>query len=141
VEAIELRKAFAAFLGDERFRKFVATGWRRGRLRFWQEQEWRRFCAARPEINAGFEELGLALRICEVHGDELQADEVELFHGCIDYAQDYIETRNRLFPHAATGPVSTEGATMQGDRIGVWYCPSCRTAEDKWSRRRKRPPA
>jgi hypothetical protein len=32
-EPIELRNAFAAFLGDKRFAKFVAAGWRRGRLR------------------------------------------------------------------------------------------------------------
>ena len=65
----------------------------------------------------------------ELHGDELQPDEVELFHGCLDYAPDYIETRRRLFPHAVTGPISTEGAPMQGDRIAVLYCPSCRMAE------------
>jgi hypothetical protein len=138
MESLELRKAFAAFLGDERFRKFVATGWRRGRLRFWQEQEWRRFCAARPEINAGLEELEVALRICHVHGEELQHDEVELFHGCMDYAPDYWEGRNRLFPHASTGPVSTEGRPMQGDGVAVWYCPSCRAAEAKWKTPRRR---
>lgn len=141
MEAVELRKAFARFLGEERFRKFVATGWHRGRLRFWQAQEWDRFCSARPELEASLEELEVALRVCEVHGDELQADEVELSHGCIDYAQDYVGTRNRLFPHAATGPVSTEGAPMQGDRIGVWYCPSCRLAEEKWNTSRRGPPA
>ena len=138
---VELRKALAAFLGDERFKKFVATGWRGGRLRFWQQQEWRRFCAARPELNVALADLEVAIRVCELHGDELRADEVELFHGCLDYAQDYIDTRNRLFPHAATDPVSTEGVPMAGDRIGVWYCPSCRAAQEKWSARRTRPPA
>jgi hypothetical protein len=140
-EAIELRNAFAAFLGDERFRKFVATGWRRGQLRFWQQQEWDRFCVARPDLKTSLEELQVALRVCELHGDELQPDEVALFPGCIDYAKEYIETRSRLFPHAATAPISTEGVPMEGDRIAVWYCPSCRRAEEKWSARRSRPPA
>lgn len=140
-EVIELRKAFAAFLGDERFTKFVAAGWRRGRLRYWQEQEWRRFCAARPDVRAGLDDLEVALRICELHGDELRPDEVELFHGCLDFAQEYVEMRNRLFPHATSGPVATEGSPMGGDRIGVWYCPSCRSAEEKWNSRRRRPPA
>jgi hypothetical protein len=140
-DAIELRKAFAAFLGEERFRKFVAAGWRRGRLRFWQQKEWHRFCAARRDLKATLDELEVALRICELHGDELQPDEVALFHGCVDQAKQYIETRPRLFPHAAIGPISTEVAPIEGDRIAVWFCPSCRTAEAKWSARRSRPPA
>lgn len=135
---IELRKALAAFLGDGRFKKFVAAGWRGGRLRFWQQSEWRRFCAARPELNAALADLEVALRICELHGDELQADEVELIHGCVDCARDYIEACKRLFPHAATDPVSTEGARTEGNRIGVWYCPSCRAARAKWTWQRTR---
>src|SRR5580704_3529999 len=42
------------------------------------------------------DELEVALRICELHGDELQPDEVALFHGCVDQAKQYIETRHRL---------------------------------------------
>jgi hypothetical protein len=120
MEAVELRKAFAAFLGEERFRKFVTTGWP---LRFWQEQEWRRYCSAHPKLALGLDVLEVAIRICEVHGDELQPAEVELFHGGIDYARDYIDTRNRLFPHAANDPVPTEGAVVQRDRVPVWFCP------------------
>jgi len=137
-QAVELRKAFAAFLGVERFKKFVATGWP---LRFWQEQEWRRFSSTRPEPSPGPDVLQVAIRICELHGDELQPDQVELFHVCMDYARGYIETRNRLFPHANTGPVSDEGAPIQSDRIGVWYCPTCRVAEGNWNTSRKRLPA
>ena len=145
MEAIELRTAFTAFLGEERFKKVVATGWP---LRYWQEQEWRRFCSAHPELAVGLDVLEVALRVCEVHGDELQPDEVELYHGCIDYARDYIQTRNRLFPHAVNDPISTEGRPVQADRVGVWYCPACRAAkaqwnarlEERWQARHKRPP-
>jgi hypothetical protein len=134
MEPVELRKAFAAFLGEERFRKFVATGWP---LRFWQEQEWHRFSSTHPELASRLDLLQVAIRVCELHGDELQPDQVELFHGCIDYAQDYIDTRDRLFPHAANDPVSTEGTPTQGDHVAVWFCPGCRAAKQQWNARRE----
>jgi hypothetical protein len=79
--------------------------------------------------------LAVALRICEAHGQELLTDTVEVVRGCVDYADWYIQARNQLFPHAATGPVSTEGAPFEGDRVGVWYCPACRKAEVEWRAR------
>ena len=112
VEAVALRQALAAFLGDERFRQFVKEGIRRGRLRFWQEQEWDRFATLHPGFAVGLDELALALRICELHGQELLADTVEVFRGCADYADWYIEARNRLFPHAASDSWSTEGRAI-----------------------------
>jgi hypothetical protein len=131
-EATALRQAFAVFLGDERFRKFVRQGFHRGRLRYWQEQEWDRFTANHAEFAVGMEELEVALRICELHGQELLPDTVEVLRGCVDYADWYIEARNRLFPHAALGPVSTEDAPFENERVDVWYCPGCRQAEAEW---------
>jgi hypothetical protein len=137
VDAAAVRQALAAFLGEERLRKFVRQGVGRGRLRFWQEQEWGRFTAAHPEFAVGLEELAVALRVCALHGQELLPDTVEVFHGCRDYADWYIEARNRLFPYAASDPWSTEGAPFEGDRIGVWYCPTCRQAKAEWEARRR----
>jgi hypothetical protein len=71
VDAVALRRVFGVFLGDERFRKFVHQGFRRGRLRYWQEQEWNRFIAVHPEFAISTEELEVALRVCELHGQEL----------------------------------------------------------------------
>jgi hypothetical protein len=136
-EAVALRQALAAYLGDMRFRKFVHQGLRSGRLRYWQEQEWVRFTAAHPEFAVGMEELEVALRICELHGQELLPDTVEVFRGCMDYADWYIAARNSLFPHAASGPVSTEGAPFEGGRARVWYCPACRQAEVEWQATRR----
>lgn len=112
--AVELRKALTAFLGEDRFRKFIAAGLP---LRYWQEREWQRFCSAHPEFAVDRAEMEAAIRICHVHGDELQPDEAELFNGCFDYGQEYIETRNRLFPHAATEPVPTEGMPTQRNAL------------------------
>jgi hypothetical protein len=36
VEPVELGRALAAFLGGDRFRKFVRQGVRKGRLRYWE---------------------------------------------------------------------------------------------------------
>ena len=136
-EAAALRQALAIFLGDERFRKFVQQGVHRGRLRFWQEQEWDRFATTHPEFAVTLEDLEIALRICELHGQELLPDTVEVFHGCRDYAQWYIEARNRLFPHATSDSWSTEGTPFEGDRVGVWYCPACREAKAEWESNRR----
>jgi hypothetical protein len=127
-----LRQALAAFLGEARYRKFVERGLRRGRLAYWQEQEWGRFTDAHPEFAVSPDDLAVALRVCHLHGDELRPATAEVIHGCVDLARWYVEARNRLFPHAASGPVSTEGAPFEGDRVGVWYCPACRQAEAEW---------
>jgi hypothetical protein len=134
--AVALRQALAGFLGEDRFWKFVQQGVRRGRLRFWQAQEWDRFTAAYPEFAVRLEELAGVLRICTLHGQELLPDTVEVFHGCRDYADWYLEARNSLFPYAAADPWSTEGAPFDGDRIGVWYCPACRQAKAEWEAKR-----
>jgi hypothetical protein len=89
-----------------------------------------------PEFAVDLEELTIALRICELHGQELLHDTVEVFRGNVDHADWYTQARNRLFPHAASGSVSTEGAPFEGDRVEVWYCSTCRKAEAEWRAKR-----
>jgi hypothetical protein len=138
MDAVAFRRTLLAFLGAERFRKFVEQLNRAGRLRFWQEQVWAEFVSAHPEFSAALDEIRSALRICEMHGSELIPETAEVFHGCRDYAQWYIEARNRLFPHAALEPFSTEWAPFASDTIRVWYCPECRAAEAVWRQQRER---
>ncbi len=135
-ERSALREALSEFLGQTQFHKFVQTGVRRGRLKYWQEEAWSRFVAARPDMGVGLEELAAALRICELHGRELLAGTAKVFHGCVDYAPVYIVTRNKLFPHAAVDIVSTEGAPFAGDNAQIWYCTECREAHVEWMKKR-----
>jgi hypothetical protein len=135
--AAALRAAFAAFLGDAKFRKFVRQGFHRGRLRYWQQEEWDRFLSAHPEFSVSMGELEAALRICELHDEELLPDTAEVFRGNLDYADWYIEARNRLFPHAAEDMVATEGAPISGERVAVFYCPACRAAKAEWQARHR----
>ena len=136
-DAAELRQAFAAFLDDAQYRKFVQQGTPGGRMRYWQEEAWSRFATVHPEFAAHPDALAATLRVCQLHGDELRPDTAEVFQGCMDLAQWYVEARNRLFPHAALDLVSTEGRPFEGDRIGVLFCPSCRAARTEWERRRR----
>lgn len=131
-DPVALRRAFAAFLGREQFRKFVEQGWFRGRLRFWQEQAWGRFVAEHPEFAIELGEMEAVFRICHLHGVELQSGYADVFHGCRNLTQSYIEVRSRLFPRAALDPVSTEAQSFEGGRVGVWFCPSCRRAAEAW---------
>ena len=135
-EAAKLRRALAAFLGDAQYQKFVQQGVHHGRMRYWQEQAWGQFTAAHPDFAVNQDELANALRVCHVHGDELQPDTVEVFHGCMDLVQSYVDARYRLFPHAEQDVVSTEGRRFEGDRIEVWFCPSCRAARAAWEAQR-----
>jgi hypothetical protein len=130
--ANDLRHALHSFLGDEQYRKFVQQGLHRGRLRFWQQDAWAKFVAARPEMSVALQELESALHVCHVHGDELCPDTAEVFHGCVDLVQSYCEVRNRLFPRSALDIVSTEGNPDFPDIVTVWYCPTCRTAYSAW---------
>jgi hypothetical protein len=132
-DAADLRRALAAFLGDGQYRKFVKQGVHRGRLRHWQEEAWGRFTAAYPKFVVGPDELAAAIRVCHLHGDELRPDAAAVFHGCRDLSPRYVEARARLFPNAAQDEVSTEGRPFDGDRLGVWFCPSCRKAWAAWA--------
>ena len=136
VDAAALRQALAAFLGEEQFRKFVRQGYRSGRLRYWQEQEWVRFTAAHPEFVVGTDELAVALRVCELHGLELLPETVELFRGNIDYAESYLDARKRHSRRGVRAGVHGGHAPFEGDRAEVWYCPACRQAESVWKARR-----
>jgi len=154
-DAAALRQAFAEFLGEARFREFVrqlagpelylgrpGEHWPPGRpqpgcskgLRSWQQREWDRFTAAHPEFAVGAEELTRALRVCEMHGQELQPEVADVFHGCVDYIDEYVRALPRFFPNAWSGPVSTECAPCEDRRV-VWYCPACRKAEAEWMTR------
>jgi hypothetical protein len=131
MDRADLRQALTAFLGPERFRKFMDHLRSAERLRVWQEDVWARFTLLHPEFVVGFDELQAALRICELHGCELKSGAVGVFRGCKDHTNRYIEVRNQLFPHAAS-EVSAEGASFAGNEVRVWYCPDCRVAEASW---------
>ncbi|MBM4071337.1 MAG: hypothetical protein FJ271_20730 [Planctomycetes bacterium] len=130
-----LRGALADFLGAERYRKFVQQFSSAGRLLFWQEQEWVRFVAAQPAFGVGRDDLALALRVCWLHGLELQPDTVEVIDGHVDNAVWYVRAKGAAFPCAASAPVYTEGALFPTRPAAVWFCPDCRKAEAAWRAR------
>src|SRR5262249_40986458 len=128
--AVAFRKALTAFLGHERYRKFVKQGLSKGQLRFWQEQEWGRFSAAHPEFSLTPEELIVALRVCWLHGDELLPETVEILEGQVHFADDYVRAKATSFPCSGQAGVRYEGC--QTRKVEGWYCPECRRAEATW---------
>ena len=127
-----LRLAFSEFLGDDRYRKFISQGFK-PHLRYWQEKEWHNFVSANPEFDIPLADLEVALRICEIHGLDLQSEKAVLFHGSIDYAPDFPDRSNH-YPHAADRLISTEGLSPENFPTVVWYCSECRTALELLSR-------
>lgn len=132
VNAAAFRQTLAAFLGPDEYRKFVRQARRAGRLRFWQEGVLERFFAAHPHLRLGRDELLVAFRVCEVHGEELLAGTVEVIDGHVDYTDDYTRAKRDRFPNAVTGPFYTQGGPSPGPVVEVWYCPACREAETEW---------
>jgi hypothetical protein len=136
MDVAAFRKVVAASLGNDLYPNFVQQLRRAGRLRYWQERLWSQFVDAHPEFSCSVEELQEVLLVCELHGCELQPDEVEVFDGCIDYSDRYIKAKIWLFPNAATGPVSREGHPLESRTARVWFCAECRAAEAALGSRR-----
>ena len=131
----ELRAAFESFLGTDRFMKFLRAGVT-PRLRYWQEVDWRSFVSAHPAFDIPVEELEAALRLCELHRLELQAETKEVVRGNIDWNTQYLKTQAELFPHAAQDAISDEGNAALPSHVQLWYCAACRTARKEWLARR-----
>lgn len=129
VNAKEFRLAFAAFLGEERFRKFVPCG---SELRYWQEKALEKFLIEYPEFSLDEGELEKILRICPIYNEELERGVAEVFEGNLDYSPRYTKTRLEFFPWAGMDPVSTEGGSAEKESIGIFYCSSCRNERAKW---------
>jgi hypothetical protein len=134
-----LRQALTAFLGAERFRKLIKQFHSAGRLRFWQEQAWSGFVTAHPEFAVTLDELTGVLRICWVHGAELQNDTIQIIDGNVDFADWYVRVKAVEFPCSASS-VWSEGYPLPARSIGVWFCPECRAAETVWQQRQATPP-
>ena len=105
MDAASLRQQLATFLGDRQYRKFVAGLRQTERLRYWQEREWERFTAAQPESCVPFEDLRVALRVCEVHATILLPDTISMVEGHADYTVQYARACRELFPNAAIAPI------------------------------------
>ncbi|WNH54250.1 hypothetical protein [Stenotrophomonas oahuensis] len=132
-----LRKAFAECLGQERFLKFLAQGFR-PRLKFWQEQEVDRFYATHSSWHHDIHELEAALRFCHVHERDLLPCSLPTFNGCLTLSSTYIRERSAQFPNAAVDArLVPDGGPSS---VKAWYCPECRLALERWhcARRRER---
>lgn len=118
-------------MGPNDYRQFLVVGVI-PRPRFWQERKVSSFLTAHPELGSSLEEVISALRVCEVHGDELVEGAVAGIRGEIDFAPPTTEERMQ-YPRAHSSPVGL-GASPERP-VPVWYCPSCRVMQSEWRRR------
>ena len=137
MDGTRLRGDLAAFLGPERYRKFIFQLNHRNRLRAWQEEAVAKFLAGYPEFTPlGRAELLAYFAICEVHGDELQSYSVPVRRGNVEYVVDH--HRRLAFPNVKHDFWSTEGAPFVGEFIESLFCPACCEAERQWNADRER---
>ena len=129
MDAGGFRQALAAFLGIERYRKFVKHLSYGQRLRYWQERAWSEFILTHPELAVSEEELRDLLTICWVHGIELRPESVTVVEEVTDYAGYSIRTGHESYPCCElTSMLWSEGCPFPGRTAVVWYCPQCREA-------------
>lgn len=134
VDPAEIRSAFRAFLGDERYRKFVSMVPSTSdgtRLKFWQENAWESFAADHPRFDLDFAGIVDVFRVCELHGHPLTQRFVPVQHGCVDFAPEYWQTRNVLHPNSPMPFVATEGHAITETEFPIWFCTECEQIEIK----------
>jgi hypothetical protein len=129
MDAAGLRQALTAFLGAERYRRFVKHLSYGQRMRYWQERAWGEFILARPEFVVSEDELRVALRVCWVHGLELRPETINEVDGFADYTGYTIRAGDGPYPCCeSTSLLWCEGCPFPARTQVVWYCPHCRDA-------------
>ena len=126
-----IRNEFARFVGENEYRRFLAAGVT-PRLRYWQERVMAAFIQASTSLSASPEEVLTALKVCELHGEELVEGTVPGVAAEIDYAPSDEARTN--FPRANADPVGLGSGATEGP-VAVWYCPSCRSSREAWLQR------
>jgi hypothetical protein len=153
MDSAELRRAFAAFAGDDRFRAFVralnAAPVSLTRLRYWQGELWAAFVAADPRWPADFAAAREAFRVCEVHGCELARDAVHAPAGQIQWRHTQspdcgfpdFPPAFAAFPYSGWGVDPSAWAGAGTRLVEVWYCPECRRLRAAWEAKQAEPSA
>jgi hypothetical protein len=81
---------------------------------------------------------------CNVHGEVLKMDRVEIVYGLIGFREGYLEAQKKLFPNAETATYG--GCVIVTDVVSgevspkyaeVLYCRRCRIAERRWNHRNR----
>jgi hypothetical protein len=152
MDATAMRRAFAAFAGEDRFRSFVRALNKApvslNRLRFWQAKLWAAFVGIDPRWPADFAAVRDAFRVCEVHGAELLRDAVHAPAGQIQWLHTQSPDSGwpnppaefATFPYPGWG-VDPAAWTGAGTRLmDVWYCPECRRLRAAWEAEHGRTP-
>lgn len=132
MNAQEFRNKLQAFLGAEEYQKLLAHFREKQRMRFYHEKQWHKFIEQYPQFRLSSEELPIALRVCQVHGDELQWGEAKVYQDRFDRLRNYFGARSKSFPHNGTAIVVQEESPVQIMPMQVWFCPSCRQASTEW---------
>ena len=118
-----LRASLKAFLGEEKYFKFLDAGVRQP-MRFWQERVWEQFLAKYPNLSVTPTEMIDALEVCPAHECSLQIGFTESTEGI--YFRPRSSEEQQLFPRAAWLPVSSSGVQL------VRYCPRCEKAKSEY---------
>lgn len=158
-----LRQSFLAYVGQQRFRKFVRVLNKSpvalDRLRYWQEQLWIAFIHVDSRWPSDFKLVREAFRICEVHDCGLIKCRVYASKGRSQWTQTDspngegpnwpMESNPKEFadfPYPGWGEDPSAFADDETTLWVVWYCPQCRSLRAAWESkfgridRRDRPP-
>lgn len=80
--------------------------------------------------------LGGCRSYCQVHGGELQHEEVRTAYGLYRWPPDYFETASREFPHVGESYGGCMVPSGPPEKVRVQFCSECRAARkayfDHW---------
>ena len=148
MDYVGLRTAFSKFVGKERFNEFVKTlntaHIDLKRLRFWQEQLWKRFVQSHPDWPVNFGIVREAFRFCEVHGCDLlrgtvlapsgQIQQMETQSG--DSGRRGCLIGNQDFPYCGWSVNPDDWVGCGTRTMEIWFCPTCRELRAIWESER-----
>ena len=132
MNAAELRQRLESIAGGDRYREFLRSlnsrcRWHK-RFLFWQESLLAKAGVVAASATELFECTEPLLRVCELHGAELQPDHEALAQRCRGALSKYTLAQIRSFPNTDCGPLH-QGEPLENFRHGLWFCSECRAAE------------
>jgi hypothetical protein len=135
MDAAELRQRLESVGGSGRYRVFLRALNRRcrwhKRFMYWQEALLAKAGVVATSATELFECAEPLLRICELHGAELQPDPEALAQRCRGAVTEDTIAQGGSFPNTDCGPLRP-GEPFENCRHGLWFCPECRAAEARW---------
>ncbi len=119
-----------AFLGEEKFVKFVVRLYGCKALPYWMKRAIEKFCEAEPGYDVSLEELVEKLHFCPVHDEKLVSETFDVIGGKVGVPDGYSEARQKGFPFGRTWV--NQCIHPHPEKYSIEVCKSCQKTAREW---------